>query len=150
MAEGDEVADDQHVVRYCKPSQVADGEVMGAAFQLDAGHDYHSVTWLERVSDAAERLGQLRAAVGAMRGSNLSVKPNGWLAVHRVSQITRVTEVAGTLLELVVRHHPDDANEGHSGIHGLPAGQSAAGTAVGLELARQTTEQPVQVRTLIG
>jgi hypothetical protein len=148
MAEGDLVPNDQHVTRYCPNSQQEAGKALGAAFLLKTNEAELSVNWLEILHGPADRIAQLRAARDAM-SANLTLKKNGWFAVLPVERISSLTEVAGTALALLVRHHPVQGNDGHSGIHGLPdVVNSALATATGTKLAQLVTEPLVQNRDL--
>src|SRR6266404_8851131 len=119
MADGDLIPDEHHVARYCKNSQVPNGVVSGAAFQLEGTHAEVSVNWLEHLHPAPDRTAQLQAARNAMQ-TTLNLKPNGWFAVLSAERITSLGEIAGAALTLLVRHHPEPGNDGHCAIHGLP------------------------------
>jgi len=147
MAEGELVPDAHHVVRYCKNTQVTNGVASGAAFQLEGTHQELSVNWLEHLHPAPDRVAQLRAARAAME-QTLRLKDNGWFAVLAGGCITSLTELSGTALALLVRHHPEDGNDGHSAVHGLPEIGSSLATAVGLELASRVTEAAIQLRNM--
>jgi hypothetical protein len=147
MADGDPVPDEDHVVRYCKNTQVDGGRALGAAFQLEATHTELSVNWLERLSAEAPRKEQLQIAREAM-AKTMRLKQNGWLAVLQTLQFTSLAECSGTALALVVRHHPVEGNDGHSGVHGMPEVASALATEVGLALAQRVAEPLVQIKQL--
>jgi hypothetical protein len=150
MADGDILPDDHHVARYCKQTQTSNGVALGAAFQLEGTHLELSVNWLESLHAEPDRRAQLRAAHAAMSNC-LNLKNSGWLAILSVHHIHAPISVgAGTLMKLVVRHHPEPENSAHAGIHGLPAVGDALAAAVALALANRVTEPAVQIKTLLA
>lgn len=148
MAAGDLLPAGEHVARYCKNTQVESGQASGAAFVLEGTHLELSATWIEHISAAGTRGEQLRAVVQALNASGFTTKKTGWLAVLRTDRISTLTELAGTALQLSVRHAPELGNPGHSGVYGLPPPNTPLAAAVGLELSRRVAEPATQVRSL--
>lgn len=142
MAEGDPLPPRDTAARYCKPSQVDDGEIIGPAFQLEGTHQELSMTWLEHLRGPPQ-LEQLREAKRAM-SAGFTLKPKGWLAVIRVESITSLTRVNDAELNLRVLHTPDD-NPAHCAVYGMPPGGSDLANAVSLDLAGRVEGPAVRV-----
>lgn len=145
MAEGDALPPRDTAARYCKPSQVDDGEVVGPAFELEGNHAELSMTWLEYLRGPPQ-LEQLREAKRVMSAS-LKLKPTGWLAAIRVEAITSLTHAADTELNLQVLHSPD-ANPAHCAVYGMPPKGSDAARAVWLALAGRIEAPAARIDSL--
>ncbi len=127
--EGDLLPDDDHVSRYCKPSDFdqAASQPKTGAFQRrsrrsDAGaltrEQYLSVNWLEFFG-AAER----DAAVGyvreAFQAKEYRLRPNGrFLVINAGVARLAALEADGTEISFTHMPLPDDAS--HSAVLGLP------------------------------
>ena len=147
MAEGDPLPPDNWAARYCKPSQVVDGEVLGPAFQLEGTHEEVSMIWLERTGHA-NLIEQLATGRDALKASGFMPKSAGWFARIRVGAITGVTSVGNDDLALQVLHAPEPGNDCHCAIYGLPAKETDLSKAAGLALAGLVNLPPVQVSAL--
>ena len=44
---GDTIPDQHHIARYCRPTQVPDGQIQATAFMLRKGEESLSVNWCE-------------------------------------------------------------------------------------------------------
>ena len=81
--------DADHFSRYCKPSDVQDGEPLSTAFQLRENEDCLSVNWLEYFGEVGQP-----AAVELVRESFLrksyQLKVNGRFAVLNVAPQSRL------------------------------------------------------------
>ena len=44
---GEQIPDPDHIARFCRPLQVADGQIQATAFMLRSNEEYLSVNWLE-------------------------------------------------------------------------------------------------------
>lgn len=112
----DPLPDDNHVSRYCPPSQVEDGWPLLGAFQLRHGENYLSVNWLEYWMKSTQE-----EAVDCIRGEiALRRKSNGRFAILNVGEIkTTVGSVIGH--RPPITHQPAKAIDSHSGIFDLPA-----------------------------
>ena len=131
---GDELSDQDHVVRYVKPTMVReDGTVDGGDFRLrphrpdDTGL---SVNWLEVFgSNHVHQLSEVRRVV------RLQLKRNGRFAEMNVGKVR--SKVAQELNTLGIVHNPleatdsHDADPSHAEIIGLPAGDSDQAILVG-------------------
>ncbi len=137
---GDELPDDDHVVRYAKPALVReDGSVGGEAFQLRSGEESLSVNWLEYFPGISkpQQVQQVR------QRSRLRLRPNGRFAELNVGQTKE--HVHGELTDLRFVHDPIEAEDGfeadpsHSEIAGLPAADSPEAELVGDMIAEYVT-----------
>ena len=117
---GDQLPDDDHIVRYVKPSFLLNEKVTGAVFELRNNETGLSVNWLEIIEavDNHSRLNEIR------RISRLTLRRNGRFARLNVGNtIRRVLEHA---LEIGIVETPLDATEdleadySHAEILGLP------------------------------
>ncbi len=121
---GNDLPDDDHVVRYVKPRNVEDGRVSIAEFRLRENEKGVSVNWLEYYKNLSkeERLAEVRVA------SRLVLRKNGRFAELNVGRIRNF--LAKELPALRVIHTPLDAEEefqadpSHSEITGLPSDNS--------------------------
>ena len=121
---GNDLPEDDHVVRYVKPRNVEDGRVSIAEFRLRENEKGVSVNWLEYYENLSkeERLVEVRLA------SRLVLRKNGRFAELNVGRIKNF--LAEELPGLRVIHTPLDAEEkfpadpSHSEITGLPSDNS--------------------------
>lgn len=132
---GDELSDEDHVVRYVKPTSVRDdGTVDGSAFCLRAHRPDDvrlSVHWLEcfRDSTKSDRLAAVRQL------SRLRLSERGRFAELNVGTTKRHVLVEDLTLRFV--HMPLPAEENyeadpsHSEIDGLPPGNSPHAELIG-------------------
>ena len=134
---GDQIPDDDHVVRYVKPSDIDGAAVNGGAFCLRAGEAGLSVNWLEILggTDPHSQLNEVR------RLFRLQLRSNGRFAKLNAGEtkgrVLKGAKEAGIHLVLGVREAPlpstckFEADPSHSEITGLPSGDSAEGVLVG-------------------
>ena len=117
---GDQLPDDDHIVRYVKPSFMLNEKVTGDVFELRNNETGLSVNWLESIDDVDDysRLNQIRHL------SRLTLKRNGRFAQLNVGDtIRRVLEHS---LEIGIVEAPLDATKffeadcSHAEILGLP------------------------------
>lgn len=131
---GNDLATDDHVVRYIKPSMILeDGTPDGSDFRLRTFRPDElglSVNWLEAFEPPkTHQLSEVR------RLFRLSVRPNGRFAELDVG--TTLRAVSKELATLRVLHDPLDAVDGfdadpsHAEIVGLPPGDSDEAALVG-------------------
>ena len=118
---GDDLPNEDHVVRYVKPSQFDEDEgVNGSAFQLRQNEGGLSVHWLECFEDLVkpQQLDEVR------RLSRLTISRNGRLAEVNVGRTKQHLEEQLSGIRFV--HQPlnaegdYEANPSHSEILGLP------------------------------
>jgi hypothetical protein len=132
---GDDLPDDDHVVRYVKPTSVReDGTVDGSAFCLRAHRPDDvrlSVHWLEcfRDSTKSDQLAAVRQL------SRLRLRERGRFAELNVGKTKRHVTVEHVTLRFI--HMPLSAQEdyeadpSHSEIDGLPPGNSPHAELIG-------------------
>ena len=121
---GNDLPENDHIVRYVKPRNVEDGQVSIAEFRLRENEKGVSVNWLEYYENLSkkEQLAEVRVA------SRLVLRKNGKFAELNVGRIKDF--LAEELLGLRVVHTPLDAEEefpadpSHSEITGLPSSNS--------------------------
>ena len=127
-----ELPDEDHVVRYVKPTSVrGDGSVDGSAFRLRQNDRGLSVNWVEyfRELDRPQQLDKIRQL------SRLTMRPNGRLAELNIG-ITR-RRVQSRLEPLQFMHVPLAAEDryqpdpSHGEITGLPPGDSPEAALIG-------------------
>lgn len=146
--QGDLIRSDQNIGRHCTSSRVRDGVVQGSAFLLRPDERDLSVNWLEATDQSPVRVNQFRAMRLALTASGRPPRPNDWFVALQVEDVTAITELRGTAVALTVVHTPNETNQGHSGIFGLPVHGSELADLAGIALARLITEQPIQNKNL--
>lgn len=121
MAQGDQIPDTNHVVRYCPPRTLNEvGGPTGSAFRIKTNEPFLSVGWLEHTNatDTAGRVSATRLALA----TTLKFARSAKLAVLNVGE-TRdyVTKKSSDARCLRVAHEPEENNPHHAGIHNLEA-----------------------------
>lgn len=131
---GDPLPNEDHIVRYVKPSSIDEGEVDGSEFRLrpnrpdDTGV---SVNWLDyyRDLDKPAQLTEIR------RVSRLSRRKNGRYAELNVGavceQLANELETLGIVQSPVEAEGELEADPSHSEIVGLPPGNSDQAAMIG-------------------
>ena len=129
---GTDLPDDDHVVRYAKPTTVReDGSVDGSAFRLRPSDKGLSVNWL----DYYQRLNKSQQLDKVRRSSRLVMRRNGRLAELNIGVTKR--HVHASLKSLRFIHAPLAAegdyqpDPSHSEIRGLPPGDSPEAALIG-------------------
>ena len=106
LQDGDDIPDSDHVVRYCSPRHVHNGEISESAFSLRLGEKYISVNWLEYFTgNISQRLQDVKNSIG------LELSPNGKFAMIPVG------EAKGKIENLQIKYHPVHPNNSHAGLH---------------------------------
>lgn len=117
--------DIDHVVRYIPWSRLRKDEndnvigVLGAAFKLRDQEDYLSATWAEFFQQSTHDLG-VAAAVKAIRGSNVDVKPRSGFAIGNVGGIKSVCLADEGRHKIRVIHEAADDNSAHAALRLWP------------------------------
>jgi hypothetical protein len=137
---GDDLPDDDHIVRYVKPTSIReDGAVDGSEFRLrpnrpdDTGV---SVQWLEFYRDLtkSDQLAKVRSAI------QLTLGKKGRFAELNIGAVKR--HVSEELEALRIVHWPLDAtarfsdDPSHAEITGLPPGDSDQAALIGDMIAQ--------------
>jgi hypothetical protein len=115
---GDVIPDKNHISRYCKATQVADGQVQSTAFMLRAGKESLSVNWLEflKCSSRDGEIGELQR----ISASKLSVGARAKIAVLNVGEVRKkVRRESPDGRNINVLHDPEAQDPSHSGIYDL-------------------------------
>ena len=113
---GGDIADSDHVSRYCSPRMVVDGLPALEAFIPVPVDAPLSVVWVEYFGrvDEAVTFDELRDAVGA----HLALRKNGRFAIMNVGQAKRATQLPRAVA-LAVTHAPQVDYPSHAEITGL-------------------------------
>ena len=129
---GTDLPDDDHVVRYAKPTTVReDGGVDGSAFRLRPSDNGLSVNWLDYYQsfDKSQQLDKVR------QSSRLTMRPNGRLAELNIGVTKRHVQARVKNLRFIYaplaaesEHRPDPS---HAEIRGLPPGDSPEAALIG-------------------
>ena len=138
---GDEIPDQDHILRYVKPSLLDGAYVDGGAFVLREAETGLSVNWLEILESA----GHIDPVNEVRRLSRISLASTGKFAKLNVSRIkqyvTSAANEAGISLDLSVQEDPlpgtpdFDPDPSHAEIRGLPDCAEDAAMLVGDLLA---------------
>ena len=134
---GDEIPDQDHVLRYVKPSLLDGTHVDGGAFVLREAETGLSVNWLEKFQNDGhtDPVNEIR------RLSRITLASTGQFAKLNVSQmkqyVSSAANEAGISLELTVLEDPlpgtrdFEPDPSHAEIHGLPDHADDAAMLVG-------------------
>ena len=138
---GDEIPDQDHVLRYVKPSLLDGTDVDGGAFVLRDAETGLSVNWLEILESA----GHTDPVNEVRRLSRISLASTGKFAKLSVNQIKQHVSIAaneaGIFLNLNVLEAPlpgtpnSDPDPSHAEIRGLPDYADDAAMLIGDLLA---------------
>ena len=129
---GTDLPDNDHVVRYAKPTTVReDGSVDGSAFRLRPSDKGLSVNWL----DYYQRLNKSQQLDKVRRSLRLAMRRNGSLAELNIGVTKRHVQTRLKSLRFIYAplaadgdYQPDPS---HSGIRGLPLGDSLEAALIG-------------------
>ena len=118
IMKGDKIPDQNHIARYCKSTQVSDGQILATAFMLRTGEERLSVNWLEflNCSSRESEITEIRN----IYSSKLNVGARAKIAVLNVGEVRQkvLTESPdGRNLEVI--HDPLIDDPSHSGIYNL-------------------------------
>ena len=116
---GDEIPDQHHIARYCRPTQAPGGEIQAAAFFLREDEESLSVNWMEFLScpNRESEIAQLRNIYFAKLKR---VAAGAKIAVLRVGEIRqKVLMGSQDRRNLKVLHSPEVNDPSHSEIYNL-------------------------------
>ncbi len=84
---GDKIPDQNHIARYCKPTQVSDGQIQATAFMLRKDEKSLSVNWLEFLNCSSREceITEIRN----IYSSKLSVGASAKIAVLNVGEVRK-------------------------------------------------------------
>ena len=126
---GNDLPENDHIVRYVRPSNLEFGKVNIAEFKLREDRSNEkgvSVNWLEYYENLSKE--EQLAEVRRVKASRLTLRKNGKFAELNVGKIKRL--LSEELPDLRVIHTPRDtektflADPSHSEIIGLPSGDA--------------------------
>ena len=132
----DQLPDNDHFARYCRPQQIRKGQPAVSAFVPRTNEDHLSVNWLEFFNADPLRvaLARVREDLGAILRSGLG----GRFAVLNVGAAkSGVLAATGHLIR--IEHAPLGGNPSHAGVYDYPTDSRAAA----LELRELATTQNV-------
>lgn len=115
---GDRISDEDHIARYCKPTQAPDSQIQATAFMLRAGEESLSVNCLEflNCSTRHNEIEELRKVYSA----KLRVGVNARIAVLNCGEVRhRVNTESLDGRNLKILHDPLCGDPSHSGIYNL-------------------------------
>lgn len=104
-----DIPDSDHVLRYCRPSNIVDGEPSPGAFATRAGEQYLSVGWMEFFGRETPTVRQIEKVQKAM-SANLALKRGGRLAKINAGSARE------NIADLAIKHLPTPKNRSHAGI----------------------------------
>ena len=138
---GDKIPDQNHIARYCKPTQVSDGQIQATAFMLRAGEESLSVNWLEflNCSSRESEITEIRNIYSA----KLNVGARAKIAVLNVGEVRQKVHTEspdGRNLEVI--HVPLIDDPSHSGIYNLKQDDELVA-----ELILETVREAYSART---
>jgi hypothetical protein len=115
---GDKIPDQHHIARYCKPMQVADGQIQATVFMLRENEESLSVNWLEFLN-CSSREGEI-AELRRIYSTKLSVGARAQIAVLNVGEVCNkaLTESSDSR-NLEILHDPLENDPSHSGIYNI-------------------------------
>src|SRR3990167_699810 len=138
---GDKIPDQNHIARYCKPTQVSDGQIQATAFMLRTGEESLSVNWLEflNCSSRESEITEIRN----LYSSKLSVGASAKIAVLNVGEVRqKVLTESPDGRNLVIIHYPLIDDPSHSGIDNLKQNDELIA-----ELILETVREAYSART---
>ena len=127
---GDQLRDDDHVARYCKPSAMGgDGLPTAHAFLPREAEDL-SVNWLEYFTEST-RVRAVDRVRCALLNKSYTLKRNGRLAVLKVHAVRDAARRVSCALR--VDHQPEENDPSHAGIGGWEGADDTMVVALALK-----------------
>ena len=133
---GDKIPDKNHIARYCKPTQVADGQIQATAFMLRTDEESLSVNWLEflNCSSRESEITEIRNIYSA----KLNVGMRARIAILNIGEVRKKVLAESTdRRNLEVLHDPISDDPSHSGIYNLKQDDELIAELI-LETVRET------------
>ena len=120
---GEQIPDPDHIARFCRPLQVADGQIQATAFMLRSNEPSLSVNWLEflNCSNRDSEINEIRNVYSA----KLNIGARAKIAVLNVGEVReKILTESLDRRKIEVLHDPDPIEDGppdpsHSGIYNL-------------------------------
>lgn len=115
---GDRITDNNHIARYCRPSQIDNGKIQASAFFLREDEDGLSVNWLDFLN-CTDRDSEV-CALKLIYSNKFSVGKTAKIAIIQVGQMcNKVRMESHDRRNLSVVHAPSFDDESHSEIYNL-------------------------------
>ena len=133
---GDQLPDNDHFARYCRPQQIRKGQPAVSAFVPRTNEDHLSVNWLEFFD--VNSLGLAVARVREDLGAVFRLGVGGRFAVLNVGA-AKSGVLTATDHMIRIEHAPLAGNPSHAGVYDYPTDSRAAA----LELRELATAQTV-------
>lgn len=127
-----DIPDSDHILRYCRPSNIVDGNISPGAFGIRPNEQSLSVNWMEffgKETPTARQIENIQKAMSA----NLALKRNGRFA--KINAGSAREKING----LAIKHLPTPKNRSHAGIF-YPGGDNEE---TALELANMVKPENV-------
>ena len=105
----DNIPDTDHVVRYCSPRHVQNGNITESAFELRGKDNHLSANWLEYFNSGKRFLQQLECVRKTIK-ETITLRQNGRFAKINVG------ESKNKIPDLQIKHIPEKTNPSHAGI----------------------------------
>ena len=120
---GDKLPDQDHVVRFCQPTRIADEQIQATAFMVREGEESLSVNWLE-FFELPSREGSISALRKTYYSKFNRIGAGAKLAVLNISEVCdKVLKESRDRRKLEILHDPEVTPEyedlSHSGIYHL-------------------------------
>ena len=139
---GDQLRDNDHFARYCRPQQIRNGLPAVSVFVPRTNEDHLSVNWLEFFD--ADPLGVALARVREDLGAIFRLGVGGRFAVLNVGA-AKSGVLTATNHMIRIEHAPLAGNPSHAGIYDYPPDPRAAALEL-RELATAENIYPAVVR----
>lgn len=115
---GDHIPDSDHISRFCRPMQVADGQIQASAFMLRADEENLSVNWLEFLKCSSREDEVLK--IQDIYSANLTVGASAKIAVLNVGEVRyKILTESLDSRNIEVLHDPLEDDLSHSEIYNL-------------------------------
>lgn len=106
----DNIPDEHHVARYCRPKCVQDDQILPDAFKLRPTDTYVSSNWMEyfKEKEISKRIDGVRKA---LQDGGFTLRPNGRFARLNVGN------AKSSINNLRIKHVPECHHPSHAGIY---------------------------------
>ncbi len=116
---GETIPDQNHIARFCRPTQAPEGQIQATAFMLRANEEGLSVNWLEflNCSNRESEIVKMRT----IYAENFTVGARAKIAILNVGEVRKkVLTESPDGRNLEVLHDPEEpVDPSHSGIYKL-------------------------------
>lgn len=116
---GDKIPNENHIARYCKSSQISDGQIQATAFMLRTVDNSLSVNWLECLN-CSSRDSEIFEIRRIFSEKFSKVGASAQIAILNVGELReKVLTESPDRRNLEVLHDPNIYDPSHSGIYNL-------------------------------